>query len=52
MATKKQTPARKTPAAKSAGSILPLGQRKGNPGDRSDWRKRRAAMDKAIDGKK
>jgi len=52
MATKKQAPTKKAAAAKSTGSILPLGNRRGNPADKSDWKKRRAAMDKAIDGKK
>lgn len=50
MATTKKKPA-KTPA-KASGSVLPLGQRSGNPADKMDWKKRRQAMDAMIDGKR
>lgn len=56
-AAQKSSAAAKKPVAKaraaspSAGSLLPLGQRPGNPGSKADWKKRRAAIDKASDGR-
>lgn len=50
MATMKKKPA-KVPA-KSSGSVLPLGQRSGNPASKVDWKKRKQAMDAMIDGKR
>ena len=41
----------KTPT-KSSGSVLPLGGKQGNPGNKMDWKKRRQAMDAMIDGKR
>lgn len=45
MATMKKKPAAKKPAS---GSVMPLGPRQGNPGNKNDWKKRQAAIDAMI----
>lgn len=52
MATTKKPTAKPTTKAKPTGSVKPLGNRTGNPGSKADWKSRKAAMDRMIDGKR